>query len=65
MYMKLTPGTFVINLKEEDWGIGQVQSAIGKRVTVNFENMGKIVLNIDFVELDLINFSSSGKLDNY
>ncbi|PZW43623.1 uncharacterized protein DUF3553 [Humitalea rosea] len=28
-----------------DWGIGQVQSVIGDRVTVNFENAGKVLIN--------------------
>ena len=38
----LTPGTFVINVdKEEEWGIGQVQSSIDNKVTINFENVGK------------------------
>ena len=27
-----------------DWGIGQVQSNIGERITVNFENVGKVVI---------------------
>ena len=61
--MQLVPGSFVVNPKEEHWGIGQIQSAIGKKVTVNFENMGKIVLNTEFVELDLINISTNGKLE--
>ena len=29
-----------------DWGLGQVQSAIGDKVTVNFEHRGKLVLNL-------------------
>lgn len=35
-----------------DWGLGQVQSNIGGRVTVNFEHKGKVV--IDGTKVDLI-----------
>jgi hypothetical protein len=34
-----------------DWGRGQVQSAIGHRVTVNFEHAGKILVNTETVAL--------------
>ena len=48
----LTPGTFVVNVsKEKEWGIGQVQSIIDDKVTVNFQNVGKKVINAKNVEL--------------
>ena len=48
----LTPGTFVVNVsKEKEWGIGQVQSIIKQKVTVNFENVGKKVINTKIIEL--------------
>ena len=51
----MTPGIFVINVaKEQEWGIGQVQSIIGNKVTVNFENYGKRVINIENVILEKI-----------
>ena len=51
----LTPGTFVINVrKEKEWGIGQVQSIINEKVTVNFENVGKKVINTKNIELKKI-----------
>ena len=53
----LTPGTFVINVKEEDWGIGQVQSSINNKVTINFENVGKKTINLKEVELKIININ--------
>lgn len=28
-----------------DWGIGQVQSVAGQRITVNFEHAGKVLIN--------------------
>lgn len=39
---------------EPDWGLGQVQSAIGSRVTVNFEHAGKKLINIDVITLDIV-----------
>jgi len=50
----LTPGAFVINRLELSWGLGQIQSAIGNKITVNFEQVGKLVLNTDHVTLDVI-----------
>ena len=51
---QLVPGTLVRNPAEPDWGLGQVQSAVGLRVTVNFENAGKQTINIAVVELDVV-----------
>ena len=48
------PGALVQLTSEYDWGIGQVQSVIGEKVTVNFEHRGKVVLNINRVNLSLI-----------
>ena len=45
------PGTLVRLAKRPDWGTGQVQSAIGNRVTVNFEHAGKQLINIAVVDL--------------
>jgi hypothetical protein len=28
-----------------DWGLGQVQSVVGSRITVNFEHAGKVVID--------------------
>jgi hypothetical protein len=39
---------------EPDWGIGQVQSVIGSRITVNFENAGKLLINSDVVTLEVV-----------
>nr|WP_026198354.1 DUF3553 domain-containing protein [Wenxinia marina] len=41
----LTPGVFVTHPDRPDWGRGQVQSNIGGRVTVNFEEAGKVVID--------------------
>ena len=56
----LTPGTFVINVdKEEEWGIGQVQSSIDDKITINFENVGKKTINAKEVELKIIDINGT------
>ena len=50
----LLPGCFVRHPERPDWGLGQVQSAIGHRVTVNFENAGKQLINSDAVALEVV-----------
>ena len=50
----LAPGMRVRHPRQPDWGIGQVQSVIGSRITVNFEHAGKVVINGDVVSLDLV-----------
>ena len=56
----LTPGTFVINIKKEsEWGIGQVQSSIDNKITINFENVGKKTINPKEVELKIININGT------
>jgi len=55
MQYDIEPGNFVINPLEKSWGIGQVQSVIKNKATVNFENMGKQVINMDNVNLEKIN----------
>lgn len=54
MHSRLVPGTFVRHPGQPGWGAGQIQSAIGDRVTVNFENAGKRLVNIAVVELEVI-----------
>lgn len=51
----LIPGQLVTHPKEPEWGIGQVQSVIDGKITVNFEQQGKVVINGLVVELDLVN----------
>jgi hypothetical protein len=47
----LEPGVLVRHPSEADWGLGQVQSVVGRKVTVNFENAGKQVLDTNVVHL--------------
>lgn len=48
------PGDYVINPQNKDWGIGQIQSIINNKITVNFENAGKKVINNKEVILEKI-----------
>ncbi len=47
----IEPGMRVTHPDQPDWGIGQVQSVIGPRVTVNFEHRGKVLINAEIVDL--------------
>lgn len=48
------PGQRVRHPAKPDWGLGQVQSAIGDRVTVNFEHAGKVVLNLAAISVEFV-----------
>ena len=52
MHIDFEPGDFVLNPANKSWGVGQIQSIIGNKVTVNFENVGKQVINIEIVVLE-------------
>jgi|TARA_B100001063_G_scaffold196437_2_gene188410 hypothetical protein len=52
MILDYEPGDKVTNPNNKDWGIGQVQSIINDKVTVNFENVGKKVINTDNIKLE-------------
>lgn len=47
----LEPGMLVRHPARPDWGLGQVQSVIGSRITVNFEHAGKLAIDGAVVEL--------------
>lgn len=47
----LEPGMMVRHPLREDWGLGQVQSNVGGRITVNFEHAGKVVIDGRQIEL--------------
>ena len=55
MILNFEPGDKVLNPSNKDWGIGQVQSIIKDKVTVNFQNVGKKVINANNLELKKIN----------
>ena len=51
MIFDFEPGDKVYNPTNKNWGIGQVQSIINNKVTVNFENVGKKVINGENIKL--------------
>ena len=52
MILEFEPGDKVINPLNKDCGIGQVQSIINNKITVNFQNVGKKVINSENIELE-------------
>ena len=50
----LEPGLLVRNPAQSKWGIGQIQSIIDGRITVNFENIGKVVIDGKHVALETV-----------
>tara|TARA_B110000014_G_scaffold158678_1_gene111611 strand:+ start:169 stop:339 length:171 start_codon:yes stop_codon:yes gene_type:complete len=55
MILDYEPGDKVTNPNNKEWGIGQVQSIINAKITVNFENVGKKVINSNKIKLEKIN----------
>jgi len=51
------PGMIVRHPNRDDWGLGQVQSSIGGKVTVNFQNAGKVVIDETRIPLVLVSLS--------
>ena len=54
MFLDYEPGDFVFNPNNRSWGVGQIQSIIKNKVTVNFENAGKKVINSKEIILERI-----------
>jgi hypothetical protein len=52
--MKLEPGMLVRAPRSPDWGLGQVQSVVGDRVTVTFSEAGRVILDMRYTELDWV-----------
>ncbi|EBA03370.1 hypothetical protein RB2150_01904 [Rhodobacteraceae bacterium HTCC2150] len=52
----LTPGVLVHHPDFPEWGVGQVQSNIGSKITVNFPHQGKQVIDSNVIDLDLVSF---------
>ena len=54
MFSNYEPGDYVINPNNKGWGTGQIQSIINNKITVNFENVGKKVINENNIKLEKI-----------
>lgn len=52
MILDFEPGDKVKNPANSEWGVGQVQSIIDEKVTVNFENVGKKVINAKEIKIE-------------
>lgn len=50
----IEPGMRVRHPGQPDWGVGQVQSVVGARITVNFEHAGKVLINGRVVTLEQV-----------
>lgn len=50
----IEPGMLVRHPDQPDWGTGQVQSNIGDKITVNFRERGKVVIDGKRVMLVLV-----------
>jgi len=50
----LSPGMLVRHPVRPEWGIGQVQSNINERITVNFAEEGKVVIDGTRIALLLV-----------
>ena len=61
MILDYEPGDKVTNPNNKNWGIGQVQSIINGKVTVNFENVGKKVINSSLINLEKLNVNEYKK----
>jgi hypothetical protein len=53
-FLLIEPGARVRNPACPEWGNGQVQSVIAERITVNFEDAGKVLINARLVALELV-----------
>ena len=54
IFSDFTLGTLVKCPSQPSWGIGQIQSCIGNKATINFENSGKKVIDLEVVNLEVI-----------
>ena len=54
MIFVFEPGDKVFNPANKNWGIGQVQSIIKDKITINFQNVGKKVINAKNIKLKKI-----------
>jgi hypothetical protein len=53
-FLFIEPGAWVRHPACPEWGLGQVQSVIAERITVNFEDAGKRLINARLVSLELV-----------
>ena len=54
MILNFEPGNYVVNPKNKGWDNGQIQSMINNKIAVNFENVGKKVINSKEIVLEKV-----------
>ena len=54
IFSDFIPGALVKCPTQPSWGLGQVQSCIGNKATINFENSGKKVIDLSIIYLEII-----------
>ena len=57
-----SPGQYVRHPNQLDWGIGQVQSSVADRVTVNFQHAGKQMIIASVIELEILSEDQAAEL---
>jgi FKBP-type peptidyl-prolyl cis-trans isomerase 2 len=57
----IEPGMVVRHPQRPEWGRGQVQSVVGDRITVNFEDAGKVLINGAVVALETLHPGTGGR----
>jgi hypothetical protein len=55
----LAPGMLVAHPNHPEWGTGQVQSVVGQRITINFPETGKVVIDGTRISLTLVSLGST------
>ena len=53
-FSEFIPGILVKCPSQPNWGIGQIQSCIGNKATINFENSGKKVIDLTIINLEIL-----------
>ena len=54
IFSDFIPGALVKCPAQPSWGLGQVQSCIGNKATINFENSGKKVIDLSIIYIEII-----------
>lgn len=56
----VNPGEFVRHPKAPELGLGRVQTVVGDKITINFENAGKLIVDGAVIELLVVDPSNTG-----
>jgi hypothetical protein len=56
----ISQGSFVRHPQAHDLGLGRVQTVVGDKITVNFENAGKLIVDGSVIELAVVDPNEAG-----